>query len=452
MPTVSRIQRYIVGNSKPSYYWFKKLCHFAGDLKNFDTYGINKIHIQAMKHGYFIPYNMKEQAKWEHYLRKMTISGATNLVEELGTQLCQSIDREVMQNYKTYLKTLKDWKRYPSKYSEKPHMPHCHKPGIPCSFVMSNIQFKFHRNSQTIDFGKRPTLWWKKRMSDFCLKLDPHYQVKKVQQLQVIPCYDFVEIIVNVKVKVPELCKDNARYFGIDLGEDNLAVVGSNVPGIKPLKISNGYLKWKGHNAYKHKAKIQSKLKKNNHKDWSHRLEKLRMNCKRVTYNYLHEACQKIIDYAVENNISRVVIGTGAGNAQKSANLGKRTNQIYCHIPFAQFIQCLQYKAQDTGIQVLPTEESYTSQSSFLDCEKPCKYNGNKARSKRDAEDVYGRKNAIRRIRRGLYLSNRLWLVNADLNGALQIIKKKFERAFYGLSYNQLLKLTIPPKVVKVIL
>jgi len=70
----------------------------------------------------------------------------------------------------------------------------------------------------------------------------------------------------------------------------------------------------------------------------------------------------------------------------------------------------IQYKAEERGIAVILTEESYTSGTSFIDNEEPTKEYYNKSR----------------RIHRGLFKSNNGILINADLNGAYQIIKKVF--------------------------
>ena len=66
------------------------------------------------------------------------------------------------------------------------------------------------------------------------------------------------------------------------------------------------------------------------------------------------------------------------------------------------------------GIRVILTEESYTSGTSFLDGESPIKENYNK----------------FRRVHRGLFKSNKGKLINADLNGAYQIMKKAFPKVF----------------------
>ena len=98
--------------------------------------------------------------------------------------------------------------------------------------------------------------------------------------------------------------------------------------------------------------------------------------------------------------------------------MGKRNNQNFVGIPHAKVIDMIKYKANLQGITVIMTNESYTSQTSFLDNEKPCKQNGNDARKQKHLTPVK------RRLKRGLFQSNNGTLINADVNGALQIIRK----------------------------
>lgn len=85
-------------------------------------------------------------------------------------------------------------------------------------------------------------------------------------------------------------------------------------------------------------------------------------------------------------------------------------------------LEMVKYKANLAGIRVIYTNESYTSQTSALDNEKPCWNNGNNSRIKQGIHPAY------RRIERGLFKSNEGKLINSDINGALQIIRKVFPK------------------------
>ena len=94
--------------------------------------------------------------------------------------------------------------------------------------------------------------------------------------------------------------------------------------------------------------------------------------------------------------------------------MSKKVNQKFVGLPFLMLIEKIKYKAEDVGIEVILTEESYTSGTSFLDNEPPTK-------------EFY---NKERRVKRGLFKSNDGKLINADVNGSLQILKKVFPNAY----------------------
>ena len=77
----------------------------------------------------------------------------------------------------------------------------------------------------------------------------------------------------------------------------------------------------------------------------------------------------------------------------------------------------LKYKCQLEGIKVIIREESYTSKCSFIDNEEICKH-----------ETYLGK-----RIKRGLFETKEKRIINADLNGALNILRKEVPKLQYGI-------------------
>ena len=124
---------------------------------------------------------------------------------------------------------------------------------------------------------------------------------------------------------------------------------------------------------------------------------------------FLHKASKNVIDYCIGLNIDTIVIGLNKTWKQE-CNIGKVNNQNFVQIPYDALINKIKYKAEDIGIKVIMTEESYTSGTSFIDGELPIKDNYDKSR----------------RVHRGLFKSNKGILINADLNGAYQIMRKVF--------------------------
>jgi len=128
---------------------------------------------------------------------------------------------------------------------------------------------------------------------------------------------------------------------------------------------------------------------------------------------YMHTASKRIIQYCIENDIDTLVVGQ-TKEWKNGVNLGHVNNQNFVCIPYEKFINQLKYKCENIGINCVTIEESYTSGTSFIDNELPTKENYN----------------IKRRIKRGLFRSNDKILINSDVNGAYQIIKKVYPNAF----------------------
>lgn len=110
-----------------------------------------------------------------------------------------------------------------------------------------------------------------------------------------------------------------------------------------------------------------------------------------------------MVDYCVENRIDTLIIGLNKKWKQENKN-----KQNFTYIPFDMLVKQIQSKCEEQGIEVVMTEEAYTSGTSFLDKESPVKENYNKER----------------RVYRGLFVANNGKTINADVNGAYQIMKK----------------------------
>ena len=135
----------------------------------------------------------------------------------------------------------------------------------------------------------------------------------------------------------------------------------------------------------------------------------------------IHKASKSVIDYALSCEANTIVIGNNK-DWKRESKMSKKVNQSFVGIPHQEFINKIIYKAENVGINVILTEESYTSGTSFLDNELPIKENYNKNR----------------RIKRGLFKSNKGRLINADVNASLQIMKKVFSNAFRGYEIEDL--------------
>lgn len=193
--------------------------------------------------------------------------------------------------------------------------------------------------------------------------------------------------------------------MAIDLGLNNLATIVFNRS--KATYIIDGkVLKCKQSYYNKRISIMQSKETKRlgssrKFKD-TKRIKKIRKKFNNFCHNYIHIASKMIVDLALKHNCSKIIIGDFKGI--KNGNKAK----LFVKIPHARLIELIKYKAKKNGIRVIMMNESYTSGCSCLDGEKVGK-------------NAYNKK---RRISRGMFRSNQGILINADVNGAYNILYK----------------------------
>lgn len=315
-------------------------------------------------------------------------------------QSAQQILRLIDKNWKSFFKSVKDWSKHKDKYLGRPKLPKYLKKNSKYLLILTNQECKV--KDEVISFPKV--------FNGFVIK--PKFlkkeNYKSFQQVRIIPRRGklVVELIYNIT-----LCdkkKDNNRYIGVDIGINNLATVANNIGDVafivngKPLKSINQFYN-------KQISYYRGICKRMNDMNYSERMNRFTEKRNVKVDDYLHKASRKIINYCLDHDICTMVIGKNKEWKQE-VNMGKKNNQNFVQIPFVRFIEMIQYKAEEQGIAVVLTEESYTSGTSFIDGESPTKDNYNKSR----------------RIKRGLFKSNNGILINADLNGAYQILKKVF--------------------------
>lgn len=221
---------------------------------------------------------------------------------------------------------------------------------------------------------------------------------------------------------------------GIDLGVNNLASVSTNnkensqflVNG-KPLKAINAFFN-------KRLSKLQSELDLNKTKRGKKKLGKdIQKLCRKRNFrvkNFVHNSTNMLINQLVSSNITHIVVGKNVGWKQE-VNIGTKSNQNFVNIPHAKFIDILTYKWKKLGRTIEIIEESYTSKCSFLDQEEVCKH-----------ESYLGK-----RKYRGLFVSKNGYKINADINGASNILRKGISNAFDLWSNEDLIKgFTVSPR------
>ena len=142
----------------------------------------------------------------------------------------------------------------------------------------------------------------------------------------------------------------------------------------------------------------------------------------------LKKTARYIINFCIENDIGSLICGYNP-DFKREINLGSKTNQNFTQISFGALRRQLKTLCERYGMRYVEQEESYTSKASFLDLDDIPIF---------DAEKPYAGKFSGKRINRGLYRSKNGRLINADVNGAANILRKSkqnfdFEELCSGL-------------------
>jgi putative transposase len=238
-----------------------------------------------------------------------------------------------------------------------------------------------------------------------------------LDQVRIVPRKGYYVIEVVYEKAVQQAPVNPAYYAGIDIGVNNLVALASNKPGFHPVVINGRPVKSTNQFYNKRRAELQHKLGTTG---TTARMERMTIKRNRRVDHYMHTASRSIIDLLVAEGIGTLVIGKNDGWKQ-GIEMGKRNNQNFVQIPHARFIQMLTYKAELVGITVEITEESYTSKASFLDHDPLPVWKPND-----ETKYAFSGK----RIERGLYRASNKRYINADLNGACNIIRKVAPDAF----------------------
>lgn len=233
-------------------------------------------------------------------------------------------------------------------------------------------------------------------------------KVENPKQVRIVPKHGNFIIEVVYDVEEPIL-NQTSNYVGIDLGVDNFATITFS-SGQKPLIVKGLELKSINQGYNRLIAKAQSLLPESQktstfiHRLWSRRSW--------ILHSKIHQITAFLTTLFDEMNIETVFIGKNK-NWKQELPFGKIVKQRFAYLPYETFIDQLRYKCQLRGISVIIQEESYTSKASFLD---------------NDDIPVYGEiENPTfsgRRIKRGLYRAGNGRLINADVNGAYNILRK----------------------------
>ena len=384
MSTTTRVERHIIKRNNKLYKFLDDLCFKSKNLYNHANYILRN---EFIKNKNFINYCkldkiLKDDTQYPDYREQPT------------AQCAQQTLRALYANWKSFFASIKDWKKNPTKYKNKPNLPnYLHKDRGRFLVIFTNQNCKIVNN-----FIKFP-----KTLKGFTVQTKV---TNNLQQVRITHKRFCIVIDVIYKIEREVLQIDKNRVISIDIGLDNLVAIGNNC-GLRPFLINGKGLKSINQYYNKRTAHFKNILERIQYTEISNRLKRLQFKRFTKITDKLHKISRYIINYCIQNDIGQIIIGKNDGWKQ-NINLGSKTNQNFVNVPFYRFLQMIQYKAISNGISVTFVNEAYTSGTSFLDNEIPDKANYNK----------------VRRKHRGLFVTNTGKYINADINAAYQILCK----------------------------
>ncbi|MCE7743353.1 MAG: IS200/IS605 family element transposase accessory protein TnpB [Candidatus Heimdallarchaeota archaeon] len=311
----------------------------------------------------------------------------------------------LVKAWKSFFQSKKEFRKNPEKYMFKEPQP---------------PQYKKKKGFYTIYFTKNQVRIKEEGWMYFPKRVGLKIKTKRVEDKNI----NHIRILFKGTSFIVELIykeeleefqeRETNHILAIDIGVNNL-VAGVSI-SMRPFLIPGRKLKAINQWYNKEKARIQSVYDLHGLKEYGEKMKELQVKRYWQVEDYLHKTSRIVINLCLKHNIDTIVIGYNPRWKQKT-KMGKRTNQTFAYIPFYKLIQKLRYKGEAEGIQILLTEESYTSKCSFIDNEHLGKH----------------KKYVGRRVKRGLFKSKEGVLLNADLNAAGNIGRKVFSVVFtYG--------------------
>ena len=245
------------------------------------------------------------------------------------------------------------------------------------------------------------------------IKVPERLQGKKIKEVKIIPLYKgrAFKIAYCYEVDEENLKLNRENSLAIDIGLDNLATCVTNF-GTSFIMDGRG-IKHINRNWNKRRAHIQAILSKQGRYS-SKLLERITLKRNNRINDCLKKTARYIVNFCIANDIGKVVCGYNP-DFKRGINLGKVVNQQFTQIPFGALRRQLQNLCTRYGMDYIEQEESYTSKASFLDLDKLPIFNADNSR-----EYEFSGK----RIKRGLYRTKSGRLINADVNGAANILRK----------------------------
>jgi putative transposase len=348
----------------------------------------------------------------------------------MNSQVNQNAIKKTVKSWKSYFQLRKDYAIHPEKYKARPRIPgYVKNPAMTAAYTNQTAKFIRKDGCAYLRFvnHKQPVLVGRESL----------YSDMTYVKTEVKPQYGGYSILLTFKedIILPEVPKFPKRILGIDVGVDNFCAVANNFVGT-PFLIKGGAIKSMNQNFNKERARLLSEVTKGS--DSTHSVKKTKqlhtLSRRRETRlrDFFYKTAWYLVRYAKRQQVEVIVAGHNEDQKQNIC-IGRQNNQNFVSIPFCRFLDILRYTAAKAGIPVVLREESYTSKASLLDL---------------DAIPAYKKGNTInhtfsgKRVHRGLYKTNSGFFINADINGAGNILRKEYPYAYDGQDMKYLCETT----------
>lgn len=377
---------------KEDYLNLKELSYIAKNLYNVATYNIRQHYLKEKK---YLSYNKNDLLCKNNENYKL-----------LNSNMSQQILKEVDGNFKSFFGLLKLAKK--DQYNKKINIPKYLEKDSFTTLIIGFVRLK--ENILIMPYSNT----YRKAHKRISIKIPKLLLDKEIKEIRIIPKFKarFFEIQYIYKVNEIQSKVDNKKALAIDIGLNNLVTCVTNEG--KAFIIDGRRLKSINQWYNKQNSKLQSIKDKQKIKSITKKQMIITNNRNNKVNDYVLKTCRYIINYCIDNEIGNLVIGYNP-EIQDEINLGKRNNQNFVNIPIGKIREKLEYLCEFYGINFVEQEESYTSKASFFDNDEIPVYDKNNTKK----YEFSGK-----RIKRGLYKSKNGILINADVNGALNILKK----------------------------
>ena len=379
--------------TKQEYVALKTLCRLSKNLYNATLYAIRQYYFTEKKH---LRYESAYHALKDNENYKL-----------LNTDIAQQTMKVVDRNFKSFFALINKAMQCDYKFSNIKLPHYLPKDGY---FMLIIPRFTVKDGYFTVPMSNA----FKKEFGTVKLPFPKNLDKKQVKEIRIIPkhnCKFFeIDFVYIQEQQTMQLNPNNA--LGIDLGLDNLATCVTNtgasfiVDGKKLKSINQWY--------NKENARLQSIKDKQGIKGLTNRQYRLltkRNN--RVNY-YMNKTARIIVNYCIQNNIGNIVVGYNL-DWKRNINIGSCNNQNFAQIPHGNLRLKIKSLCERYGINYVEQEESYTSQADFFANDTLPVYNA-------DNPQEYNFRG--KRISRGQYRTYQGTIINADCNGALNILRK----------------------------